>query len=149
HLDAHGMKGLHVLAIMAPVAIGALEHDAALFQHALLDQAHVEITTGHVLDPQGQVFEVDEYGTKRLGGHRMKSPSCVAKQNNCNSAQVYQCAGRMRAGGHGHPRQTRYNSLQAQLPVKLWRHRLVGSECETGMRVLVLRCRNIARSWIP
>src|SRR5699024_6537919 len=95
HLDAHGMKGLHVLAIMAPVAIGALEHDAALFQHALLDQAHVEITTGHVLDPQGQVFEVDEYGNKRLGGHRMKSPSCVAKQNNCNSAQVYQCAGRM------------------------------------------------------
>ena len=69
HLDALGMKLPHRGAVVAPVAVGTLVHDAALLQQALEHQRHLEITPFHVAHAQGQILEIHEDGNQRFIGH--------------------------------------------------------------------------------
>ncbi len=68
-LDAVGMEVPHVVAVIAPIAIGPLHHDAPLLEQALQDQVDFEPTALHIAHTQGEVFEIDKYGNQGFIGH--------------------------------------------------------------------------------
>src|SRR5690606_12189354 len=60
-----------VFAVVAPVAIGAFVDDAPLLEQALEHEPHLDalLLRLHVVDAEGEVFVVDEYGDERFVSH--------------------------------------------------------------------------------
>ena len=68
-LDACAVEVGHVLAVAAPVAVGALVDDAPLLEQALQHEFDLEAAVLRVANPERQVLVVDEDGDQGLVGH--------------------------------------------------------------------------------
>ena len=69
HLDAVRVKLAHRAPVLSPVAVGALEHDAAFLEEALEHQIDAELSVLHLARTEREVLVVDEYGDQRFGRH--------------------------------------------------------------------------------
>ena len=60
-LDSVGVKLAHVLAIVAPIAVGALVYHAPLFEEAIEHELDSEgLCPFHIPHAEGEVLEIDE-----------------------------------------------------------------------------------------
>ena len=71
-LDPLGVEFADRVVVMAPVAIGPLVDDAALFQQPFEDQLDLELARLHVANADGQILEIDEHGDQRFVGTRQR-----------------------------------------------------------------------------
>ena len=60
------MKLAYRATIIAPVAVSALEHDAAFLQQALEHQLDAKVILAHVAHAEGEILEVHEDGYERF-----------------------------------------------------------------------------------
>ncbi len=61
HFDTMGMKLAYRASIVAPVAVGTLEHDAAFLQQALEHQVDAKVLVPHVAHTEREILEIHEY----------------------------------------------------------------------------------------
>ena len=66
HLESLHVELAHEVLVMAPVAIGALEDDAARLEQPLEHELDLEPALLVLLDAEREVLEIDEHGGRQL-----------------------------------------------------------------------------------
>jgi hypothetical protein len=59
-----GMKFADSLAIVAPIAVGALEYNAAFLQQPFEHQLDAKVVAAHVSHTEGEILEIYEDGNE-------------------------------------------------------------------------------------